>query len=122
MATILNLLFSLLFLSLIGQGYGQCSIADVSINQSQTGKTVQQKPEWQVTILNDCVCTQSELKLSCDGFQTVETIDSSVLAKSGGECLINDGQPVAPSSETIFTYAWDTSFPFKPLSSQPNCS
>ncbi|XWS54370.1 hypothetical protein CRYUN_Cryun10bG0084400 [Craigia yunnanensis] len=104
------------------QGHCQCSLEKVTISQTQTGKTVENKPEWQVTISNGCVCSQSELKLSCSGFQTVETIDPSVLAKSGGECLINNGEPVPPLSDFSFKYAWDTSFPFNPLSSQPNCS
>ncbi|KAK8624671.1 hypothetical protein V6N13_089560 [Hibiscus sabdariffa] len=122
MATVAHFFFAALFLALISQGYCQCSIADVTISQKQTGKTVESKPEWQVKISNGCPCTQSDLKLSCDGFQTVETVDPSVMSKSGGECLINNGQPVAPESDLSFNYAWDTSFPFKPLSSQPNCS
>ncbi|GMI83811.1 hypothetical protein like AT4G32110 [Hibiscus trionum] len=122
MATILNFFFAALFLALIGQGYCQCSLANVTISQTKTGKTVKSKSEWRVTISNDCVCTQSDLKLSCDGFQTAETIDSSVMLKSGGECLINDGLPVYSFSNLSFNYAWHTSFPFKTLSSQTNCS
>ncbi|XP_022748827.1 TPD1 protein homolog 1-like [Durio zibethinus] len=122
MAAILNLIFAVLFLSLIGQGHCQCSLDNIKISHSQTGKTVENKPEWKVTISNRCSCSQSELKLSCNGFQTVETIDPSVLAKSGGECLVNNGQPVPPFGDFNFNYAWDTSFPFSPLSSHINCS
>ncbi|GMI83812.1 hypothetical protein like AT4G32105 [Hibiscus trionum] len=122
MATIFHFFFAALFLALIGQGYCQCSLANVTISQTKTGKTVKSKPEWRVTISNNCVCTQSNLKLSCDGFQTAEAVDSSVMSKSGGECLINDGQPIDSSSDLSFNYAWDTSFPFKTLSSQVNCS
>ncbi|KAB1993954.1 hypothetical protein ERO13_D13G060100v2 [Gossypium hirsutum] len=122
MATTLTFFFVVLFLALIGQGYCQCTLADVKIIQTQTGKTVENKPEWKATVKNDCTCTQSDLKLSCDGFQTVKAVDSSLMAKTGAECLINGGQPVASSSNLSFNYAWDTSFPFKPLSSQINCS
>ncbi|KAE8687754.1 flotillin-like protein 4-like [Hibiscus syriacus] len=122
MASILHFFFAALFLALLGQGYCQCSIADVRISQTQTGKTVENKPEWKATITNGCPCTQSDLKLSCDGFQSAEAVDPSVMSKSGGECLINGGEPVAPNSDLSFNYAWDTSFSFKPLSSQPNCS
>uniref|UniRef100_A0A7N2N368 Uncharacterized protein n=1 Tax=Quercus lobata TaxID=97700 RepID=A0A7N2N368_QUELO len=52
----------------------------------------------------------------------VKPVDPSVLSKSGNECLVNNGVPVAPSSSLSFTYAWDTSFSFQPLSSQINCS
>ncbi|XVF67040.1 hypothetical protein PTKIN_Ptkin10aG0089000 [Pterospermum kingtungense] len=73
-------------------------------------------------ISNSCPCTQSDVKLRCDGFQTLEKIETSVLAKSGGECLINNGMPLPPFSNYSFVYAWDTLFPFHLLSSQPNCS
>ncbi|TYG36514.1 hypothetical protein ES288_D13G071000v1 [Gossypium darwinii] len=122
MATTLTFFFVVLFLALIVQGYCQCTLADMKIIQTQTGKTVENKPEWKATVKNDCTCTQSDLKLSCDGFQTVKAVDSSLMAKTGAECLINGGQPVASSSNLSFNYAWDTSFPFKPLSSQINCS
>ncbi|MBA0727465.1 hypothetical protein Golax_000449, partial [Gossypium laxum] len=85
-------------------------------------KTVENKPEWKATVKNDCICTQSDLKLNCNGFQTVEEVESSVMSKSGGECLINNGGPVIYSSNLSFIYAWDTSFPFKPISSQVICS
>ncbi|EOX99058.1 hypothetical protein QUC31_014836 [Theobroma cacao] len=122
MAAILNCVCALVFLSLVGQGYCQCSLGNISVSQTKTGTTVQNKPEWQVTISNNCACTQSELKLNCNGFQTVEEVDSSVMTQTGGECLINNGQPVAPFSNLSFKYAWDTSFPLNPLSSQVNCS
>ncbi|KAA3488477.1 TPD1 protein-like protein 1-like [Gossypium australe] len=78
-------------------------IANITISQSQTGKTVENKPEWKATVKNDCICTLSFLKLNCNGFQTVEDVESSVTNLS-------------------FIYAWDTSFPFKPPSSQVICS
>ncbi|XVE66402.1 hypothetical protein DITRI_Ditri08aG0077500 [Diplodiscus trichospermus] len=122
MAIIPKLLFALLFLTLIGQGHCQCSLEQVSIIQTQTGKIVENQPEWKVVISNGCVCSLSELKISCRGFQTVEPIDPSILSKSGDECLINNGEPVAPLSDFTFNYAWDESFAFIALSSQPNCS
>ncbi|KAE8732844.1 Detected protein of confused Function [Hibiscus syriacus] len=122
MATNVHFFFSALFLALVALGYCQCSIADVTIRQMQNVKTVENKAEWKATITNGCPCTQSDLKLSCDGFQMVEAVDRSVMSKSGGECLINAGQPVAPNTDLSFNNAWDTPFSFKPLSSQPNCS
>ncbi|OMO78139.1 hypothetical protein CCACVL1_14635 [Corchorus capsularis] len=122
MATILNVLFALLFLSLAAQGYGQCSTSQISVSQSQTGATVGNKPEFQVTITNGCTCSQSDVKLGCNGFQTVESIPSSVLSVSGGECLVNDGQPLGPGVTISFKYAWDNSFSFSPISSEINCS
>ncbi|KAL5787275.1 hypothetical protein ACOSP7_004224 [Xanthoceras sorbifolium] len=123
MANLLKVLAALIFFSfIIGKGYCQCKTENLKIVQQQTGKQVQNKPEWTVTISTGCPCTQLDVKLACDGFQTVEPIASTVLAKSGGECVVNNGQPIFPSKDFSFTYAWDTSFQFKPLSSQIACS
>ena len=87
-----------------------------------TGKMVQNKPEWSVTITNNCICAQLSVKLSCNGFQTVEQIDPSILSKSGSECIVNGGQPIYGNSKFSFTYASANSFPFNVLFSQVACS
>ncbi|XP_041022714.1 TPD1 protein homolog 1-like [Juglans microcarpa x Juglans regia] len=124
MAAIINKnLFLVLSLSLIiGLGHCQCSLKQIAITQTDTGATIHNKPEWKVTIHNVCSCAVLHLKLACSGFQTVEDIDPSVLSISNGECLVNNGQPIYPSNTYSFTYAWDTSFPFKPVYSEVACS
>ncbi|KAK3173911.1 hypothetical protein Dsin_032103 [Dipteronia sinensis] len=123
MANFLNVLAALFFFCfIVSKGYSQCTTENLQIKQQQTGKQVQNKPEWQVAISSGCPCDQLVVKLACDGFQTVEPIDLSVLAKSGGECLVNNGEPIYPDKDFNFTYAWDTSFQFKALSSQVACS
>ncbi|GMY29255.1 TPD1 protein homolog 1-like [Fagus crenata] len=122
MAAFIKFLCVLFVVSLVGKGNCQCGLSNVSINQSKTGEVVQKKPVWNVTITNNCACSQSDLTLSCNGFQTVKPVDSSVLSKSGNECLVNNGVIVGPFSFVTFTYAWDTSFPFQTLSSTVNCS
>ncbi|XP_075636995.1 TPD1 protein homolog 1-like [Castanea sativa] len=122
MATFIKFLCVLFVLNVVGKGNCQCTLSQVTIKQSKTGEVVQQKPVWSVTINNGCPCSQSDLKLSCNGFQTVKPVDPSVLSQSDNECLVNNGLPVQPSSSVSFTYAWDTSFSFQPLSSQINCS
>ncbi|KAJ0090012.1 hypothetical protein Patl1_12505 [Pistacia atlantica] len=122
MATILNFLSAIIFLSFISRGYCQCVVQNVTVNQSQTGSQVQNKPEWKVTISNPCRCTVLDLTLSCTGFQTVEKIDPSVLSKSGDNCLINNGNPIVGLSTFSFNYAWDSSFSLTPVSAQIACS
>ncbi|GMN45468.1 hypothetical protein TIFTF001_014660 [Ficus carica] len=124
MASIMKFLcLVLVFITLIVGGNGdQCSIADIKIDQSQTGAKVENKPEWSVTIRNECVCSQTDLQLDCNGYQTVKQVDPSILSVSGGHCLVNNGQPVYGFKNISFTYAWDTSFPFNPISSQIACS
>ncbi|XP_048336990.2 TPD1 protein homolog 1-like [Ziziphus jujuba] len=101
----------------------QCSLSNIKVSQAQSGKKVQNKPEWTVTITNDCICGQSSLTVDCSGFQTVEAVDPSILKVSGSTCLINNGLPVFETQPISFNYAWDSaSASFKPLSSQINCS
>ncbi|KAI9125538.1 hypothetical protein K1719_002956 [Acacia pycnantha] len=112
----------LVLLSLVAHGKAQCSLRDISVSQHKTGATVQNKPEWMVTIENKCTCVQLNLKLKCGGFQTVENIDPSVFkVSSDGLCLVNNGQSVYNKPVT-FKYAWDNSFPLTPSSSTIACS
>ncbi|GLU02678.1 hypothetical protein SLE2022_199190 [Rubroshorea leprosula] len=122
MATIQNFMILVFFLSIISQGRCQCYPKEFGVSQSETGVKVETKPEWKVTINNPCPCVQSNVKLSCDGFQSVKPMDPSILKKSGAECLVKNGNPIAPLSSFSFTYAWDRSFPFKPLDSKIDCS
>ncbi|XP_054806236.1 protein TAPETUM DETERMINANT 1-like [Prosopis cineraria] len=112
MAATTKILATLLLVGLIAHGKASnCSLRDISVSQSRTGATVQNKPEWIVTIENKCTCVQLDLKLNCEGFQTVENIDPSVFKVSrDGLCLVNNGQTVYNEPLT-FKYAWDNSFP-----------
>ncbi|KAJ6915199.1 hypothetical protein NC651_017245 [Populus alba x Populus x berolinensis] len=126
MAGFLNFLCAVFFLSLTSQvtaGHCQCHpTTDLKIFQSQTEVLVQNKPQWEVTIVNDCVCTQVNIKLACVGFQTVEEIDSSILAIGDDGCQINHGQPVYGYQTFNFTYSWGTQYPFMPIYSEIACS
>ncbi|XP_057450752.1 uncharacterized protein LOC130742666 [Lotus japonicus] len=118
-AKVLGIVF---FLVLISQGYGQyCSLKDLSLSQSKTGAKVQGKPEYSVSITNKCACVQSDVKLNCRGFKTVEKIDPSLLQVLGDECLVNYGNSIYRDAVN-FTYAWDRPFPLFPISSQISCS
>ncbi|RDX72768.1 TPD1 protein-like 1, partial [Mucuna pruriens] len=94
---------------------------ELIIVQSKTGKLTRGKPEWKVSITNECRCSQSQVKLKCDGFQTNEAVDPSILTISDGICLLNKGTPISPSQNVQFFYAWDSQFPFIIASSQVQC-
>lgn len=99
-----------------------CDLNSIKVAQSRTGKTVQNKPEWKVSITNDCICTQTQVVLDCTGFRTVKPVAGSILSVTGSRCLVNNGQPVLQSQPISFTYAWDSSFSFSPVSSLVSCS
>uniref|UniRef100_A0A0A0LEA1 Uncharacterized protein n=1 Tax=Cucumis sativus TaxID=3659 RepID=A0A0A0LEA1_CUCSA len=112
----------LFFFCLLSKGNCECVLNDIAISQTTTGSIVQGKQVWKATITNNCICGQSSLKLDCNGFNTVQAVDPSILAVSGSVCLVNGGQPIFQSTPISFTYASDNAFPFKPLSSQISCS
>ncbi|KAK7318985.1 hypothetical protein RJT34_03694 [Clitoria ternatea] len=117
-----KILCASIFLVLISQGYSQCSLKDLSVTQQRTGAKVEGKPEFSVTITNKCACVQTNVKLTCHDFKTVEAIDSSkFLAISEDSCLVNGGQPIY-RDPISFKYAWDQPYQLNPISSQIACS
>ncbi|KAM5564438.1 hypothetical protein ABKV19_018826 [Rosa sericea] len=123
MAAIMKFLCIAILCSLIMGGESQhCNLNNLKITQSATGKSVQSRQEWKVTITNDCSCTQLNVKISSPGFQTVGPIASSILSKSGNDYLVNSGKPIYAYENFSFTYAWATQFTFKPSDSTVACS
>ncbi|XP_023004032.1 protein TAPETUM DETERMINANT 1-like [Cucurbita maxima] len=122
MAPFAKLFAALLFVSLLHKGNCQCVSNDIAIRQTMSGFQIHGMTEWNVTISNICLCSQSEVKLDCRGFQTTKSIDPSVLAVTDSECLVNNGLPIFKSNSITFTYAHDPKFDFKLISSQINCS
>ncbi|KAK2997084.1 hypothetical protein RJ639_025247 [Escallonia herrerae] len=120
MAGIIKLLSMVLFFALMTKGSLQCNPGKPTVKQVTTGKQVENKPEWNVTVTNECPCVQTEVKLSLPGFQTVEKVDPSILVLDGSVGVLQ--QNINPLSGISFTYAWDTSNPISPLSSKENCS
>ncbi|PNX54782.1 transferring glycosyl group transferase [Trifolium pratense] len=115
MATIFKLLCLTIFLGLIFQAYGQpCSLNNIVVKQSKTSGSV-----WKVTVSNNCICTQSQVRFNCKGFQTSKSVDPTIFS---GDCLLIQGQPLHSSESVSFTYARDSQFTFQPISSEIACS
>ncbi|ESW18468.1 hypothetical protein PHAVU_006G043500 [Phaseolus vulgaris] len=123
MATSTIKLFNMiLFFIFFSQGYSKCSLEDIHVSQAITGLTVKGKPELSVTVANWCSCAQSNVKLDCKGFQSVKSIDPSILKVSGHVCLVNSGNPILEEGVVEFSYAWDTPFSLLPISSDISCA
>ncbi|RDX88259.1 hypothetical protein CR513_30171, partial [Mucuna pruriens] len=117
MATTIKYLSSILFLTLIIKGSCDCSLNNINIGTTRSGREIQGKPEWNVTVINNCNCEQSQIKLSCKGFQSAESIDPSILSIDGDSCLLINGNPLKGSDAVNFSYAWDPPFLLLPASS-----
>lgn len=103
---------------------GQCSLKDMSLQQTKVNKNMKiRKPLWNVTISNNCYCSQLNVKIACRGFRAaIESVDPSVVKIAKGKGLVNNGEPVYPYSSVGFTYASSVPLQFKLLSSQVACS
>ncbi|XP_027367494.1 uncharacterized protein LOC113873539 [Abrus precatorius] len=108
---------SILFLTLIIKGSCDCSLNNINIGTRRSGREIQGKPEWNVTVINNCSCAQSQIKLACKGFQSAESIDPSVLSMTGDSCILINGNPLNGFATVNFSYAWDPPFLLLPTSS-----
>ncbi|KAL2326545.1 hypothetical protein Fmac_025603 [Flemingia macrophylla] len=117
MAATFTYLTSLLLLTLIIKGSCECSLNNINIGTTRSGREIQGKPEWNVTVINNCSCEQSHIKLSCKGFQSAEIIDPSILSVEGDSCLLIKGSPMKGFKAVNFSYAWDPPFLLLPTSS-----
>jgi len=98
-------------------GLCDCSLNNINIGTVRSGREISGQPEWNVTVTNNCRCAQSQIKLSCMGFQTVESVDPSIFVKNGDTCLLINGNSLEASASVHFSYAWDPPFLLLPVGS-----
>ncbi|KAL8162012.1 LOW QUALITY PROTEIN: hypothetical protein V2J09_013501, partial [Rumex salicifolius] len=91
----------------------------IELTQSRTGDTIDNKPQFLVEVFYQCGdCSQDDVKLFCDGFQTIGKFPDE-LKKNGNNCVLF--APINPVHEIQFTFTWDTPFKFSIISSKPTC-
>ncbi|CAK8540792.1 unnamed protein product [Lathyrus sativus] len=115
MASIFNLLSITLFLALAFQAYGQpCSLSNIEVKQTKTSGSV-----WNVTVSNNCICTQTNVKFNTKGFKSSTPVDPAIFSQDG---LLIQGAPFYGFKSVTFTYTSPSEFKFTPISSQVACS
>ncbi|XP_058750775.1 uncharacterized protein LOC131623775 isoform X1 [Vicia villosa] len=119
MASIFNILFLTLFLALAFQvdivAYGQpCALSAIEVKQTKTSRSA-----WNVTVTNNCICTQSQVKFNVNGFKSSTPVDPAIFSQDG---LLIQGAPLYGFKSVSFTYSSDSQFAFTPISSQVACS
>ncbi|ESW23555.1 hypothetical protein PHAVU_004G057100 [Phaseolus vulgaris] len=122
MATSLKYLICVLFLSFAMKGSSFCNLNNINIGTTRSGRTVGGKPEWNVVVKNNCNCSQSQIRLSCEGFKTTESVSPSLLSIQGNSCLLISGNALLGFQSISFSYAWDPPFLLLPLTSHTSCS
>ncbi|KAL1557096.1 hypothetical protein AAHA92_12624 [Salvia divinorum] len=94
----------------------------VKIEQVATGRSVESKPEWRVSVTNGCRCRCpiTLLKLMCPKFiSTIRVKPPLISIDPDGHCLLTT--KIYPAKSIFFTYAWDP-IQFQLLYSNQTCS
>ncbi|KAK9266380.1 hypothetical protein L1049_021641 [Liquidambar formosana] len=119
---------AILFLGLVTNGkelilwFCDCSFNDIGVGQVRSERLIQGKPEWNVTVTNNCSCFQVLITLACKGFQSVEYVEPSILFKQGDICMLNKGHRLDGHASIAFSYAWDPPFLLMPVNSTVICT
>ncbi|KAF8690899.1 hypothetical protein HU200_041307 [Digitaria exilis] len=84
-----------------------CDRWDIQVRQALTGKYVEGKIQFRVTISTQCPCPQAELVVRCFGLSSALTVDKTKIQSLGGDlCSVDNGAPIARGSPVVFTYAY----------------
>lgn len=108
----------------VSAGAAKCSLSDVAVTQTTISGQIGGYPEYYVTVLNGCICTQSDVKLACPGFNSSMYVNPDIIRPDadGKLCTLNGGGAVRNGDVIKFYYAWSTRFSFAPVSSTISCS
>ncbi|KAF0896373.1 hypothetical protein E2562_021904 [Oryza meyeriana var. granulata] len=112
----------LLLFCLCRRGEALCSLSDLVVTQTTVPGQIADEPFYHVTVENRCICTQTDVKLSCAGFDSPMHVDPSIIRRDGDLCTLNDGGPVTNDRTVSFYYAGKTRVSFAPVSSTISCS
>ncbi|XP_058745768.1 uncharacterized protein LOC131618594 [Vicia villosa] len=117
-STSIQCLLSIIFLTLVIKGSSiGCSLNNITIGTTRSGREINNTPEWNVVVTNNCNCIQSQLTLTCTGFKTLQPVDPSILSVTNGVCLLINGKPLPPFGSVKFSYVWYPPFVMWPKSS-----
>ncbi|XP_044961229.1 uncharacterized protein LOC123412339 [Hordeum vulgare subsp. vulgare] len=102
---------------------GGCRTSDIVVH-TDTWPDPGGRPEYFVNLVNNCACTQKNVKLACPGFKSSIEVYPDTAIKPDGDgklCSLNGGGPIGPKEKVFFNYEWSTKFSFDPVSSTIIC-
>ncbi|KAM0908567.1 hypothetical protein ACQ4PT_015372 [Festuca glaucescens] len=107
-----------------GDASEQCGLSDLHVNQTALRNQVGGHQEYSVEVENKCICTQTNVKLLCPGFNSSIRVDPGIISldPDGKLCTLVNGGAVRRADVIKFNYAWSTKFSFSPVSSSIACS
>ncbi|KAE8796311.1 hypothetical protein D1007_28834 [Hordeum vulgare] len=123
-AKVMKVFAMLMLFSLCNRGSAKCTLSDLHVTQTATGKNAGGNPEYAVEVENKCICTQTDVKLLAPGFKSSEPVDPQLfrLDADGKLGTLNNASPVYYGYKIKFNYASATKFSLAPFSSGIACS
>uniref|UniRef100_A0ACD6A8E1 Uncharacterized protein n=1 Tax=Avena sativa TaxID=4498 RepID=A0ACD6A8E1_AVESA len=105
----------------------ECALSDLKVTQTTVPGQRGRYALYLVTVENKCICTQTDVKLACAGFDSssIPVNPAGIITSDGDDsdlCTLNGGYPVTNDAMIKFYYAWSTEFSFAPVSSNISCS
>ncbi|KAI4976912.1 hypothetical protein ZWY2020_050519 [Hordeum vulgare] len=101
-----------------------CRTSDIVV-QTESWPDPAGTPVYYVNLVNNCGCTQNNVKLACPGFNSsVEVYPAAAIRPDGDGklCSLYSGAPVRPKQTIFFNYRYtSTKFSFEPVSSTIVC-
>ncbi|OIW18429.1 hypothetical protein TanjilG_13181 [Lupinus angustifolius] len=110
-----------------GDGVGRgCSKEDIRIYEGQVDPLPSGIPSYTVDIVNMCGndennndCNIADIRVHCGWFSSARLINPKVFRRIGyDDCLVNDGEALAPGTAISFQYANTYSYPLSVSSVQ----
>jgi hypothetical protein len=104
-----------------------CKLTDLTVTQTAVPSSVKAGyMNYTVAVENQCICTQTNVKLSCRGFSSSMGVDPDVLSvdSDGQCCTLKSGSPIGmgPSYAVKFSYYSISQISLRPVSSTISCS
>lgn len=91
------------------QVFSECTLSNIILTQTNTGKQVNGKPEYEVSVSNNCNCRQDFVRVYCPAWNTVEEVDPLIFGMIGEDiCEVKNGGFISQNESVKFKYASDT--------------
>ncbi|KAI8566933.1 hypothetical protein RHMOL_Rhmol02G0080900 [Rhododendron molle] len=98
------------------------SLSSITSSFTRNGKVVEGLPEWDVSIINNCKCPQSNVELKCTAFSTILPVDPAIFKIQGDYFFwVKSGKPILQGHPIKFNIVFRNPSDLKPVSSKIIC-
>ncbi|CAM6084662.1 unnamed protein product [Calypogeia fissa] len=80
-------------------------------------------PIFRVTVINTCLdCSYSDIQIGCGDFTSGKLVNPAIFRRiTDGDCLLNNGNPLAPQDAIEFEYISTFPYPMAVLRARSSC-